>query len=79
MLINHVFGEKGGAVCGIEKEKRKERRKKKTCWAMLNSKASVGDYLCLPTLHHKAAALLSPGWSEKRCPIAAELQAITRL
>lgn len=48
---------------------------------MLNSKASVGegDYLCLPPLHHKAPALLSPGCGEKRCPIAAELQAITRL
>lgn len=48
---------------------------------MLNSKASVGegDYLCLPPLHHKAPALLSPGCSEKRCPIAAELQAITQL
>lgn len=48
---------------------------------MLNSKAPVGegDYLCLPPLHHKAPALLSPGCSEKRCPIAAaELQAITR-
>lgn len=48
---------------------------------MLHSKAPVGegDYLCLPPLHHKAPALLSPGCSEKRCPIAAELQAITRL
>lgn len=51
--------------------------KKKNFWAMLNSKASVGegDYLCLPPLHHKAPVLLSPGCSEKRCPIVVELQA----
>lgn len=68
-------------MCGIEKEKEKTEREKKNSWATLNSKASVGegDYLCLPPFHHKAPALLSPGWSERRCPIAAELQAITRL